>query len=38
MADLSEFKRDQIVVGCIAGTNVIKTADLFGIPGVLFRK
>ena len=31
MAHLSDFKRDQIVGACMAGTSVTKTAELFGV-------
>ena len=31
MADLSEFKRGQIVGACMAGASVTKTTELFGV-------
>ena len=31
MADLSDFKRGQIVGTCMVGTNVTKTVQIFGI-------
>ena len=31
MAHLSAFKRDQVVVACMAGASVTKTNELFGL-------
>ena len=33
MADLSDFKKGQIVGACIAGASVTKTIELFGVAG-----
>ena len=37
MADLSDFKKSQMVCARVAGASVTKTAELFG-EGVLTRK
>ena len=38
MADLSDFKRGQIVGACMVGTSVIKTVQMFGISRGIVSK
>ena len=38
MADLSDFKRGQIVCACMAGASVTKTTELFGVARSIVSK
>jgi predicted transcriptional regulator len=38
MGDLSDFQRGQLVVACLAGASVIKTATLLGVSRAAVSK